>query len=127
MASDPGMGVFRVDVEIGNPAGTRYERVAAVVDTGATYTSIPRPLLEALGVTPHARDVFVLADGRRVQHDIGRTWIRIGESAEITLVIFADARSPALLGAYALEGLRLAADPVGRRLVPIPGLLLTTR
>ena len=25
----------------------------------------------------------------------------------------------------ALAGLRLAADPVGRRLVPVPGLLLT--
>lgn len=31
---------------------------------------------------------------------------------------------PVLLGAHALEGLRLAADPVGRRLVPVPGLLL---
>ena len=35
-----------------------------------------------------------------------------------------DPASPALLGAYALEGLRLAADPVARRLVPVPGLLL---
>ncbi len=30
-----------------------------------------------------------------------------------------------LLGAYALEGLRLAADPVRRRLTPVPGLLLS--
>jgi hypothetical protein len=27
------------------------------------------------------------------------------------------------IGAYTLEGLRLAADPVGRRLIPVPGLL----
>ena len=42
----------------------------------------------------------------------------------MTLVVVAEAGSPALLGAYTLEGLRLAADPVGRRLTPVPGLLL---
>ena len=118
------MGTFRVQVEVGDPEGRRYERVEALVDTGATYTSLPRPLLETLGVVSHTHDSFVLADGRRVERDIGRTWIRIVGRAEMTLVVFADPGSPALLGAYALEGLRLAADPVGRRLVPVPGLLL---
>ena len=118
------MGTFRVEVEVGDPEGRRYERVEALVDTGATYTSLPRPLLEALGVTPHARDSFVLADGRHVERDIGRAWIRVGVRIEVTLVVFADPGSPVLLGAYALEGLRLAADPVARRLVPVPGLLL---
>jgi len=46
---------------------------------------------------------------------------------ELTLVVFGDPDSPALLGAYTLEGVRLAADPVGRRLVPVPGLLLAYR
>ena len=32
--------------------------------------------------------------------------------------------TPSLLGAYTLEGLRLAADPVGRRLTPVPAYLL---
>jgi len=41
----------------------------------------------------------------------------------ITLVVFGEPEAPALLGAYTLEGLRLAADPVSRRLVPVPGLL----
>lgn len=118
------MGTFRVAVEVGDPQGRRYERIDAVVDTGATYTSLPQPLLDALGVVPHARERFLLADGRRVDRDIGRTWIRIDDRTEMTLVVFADPGGPALLGAYALEGLRLAADPVGRRLLPVPGLLL---
>lgn len=118
------MGTFRVEVQIGNPEGRRYERVEAVVDTGATYTSLPRPLLEALGVAPHARASFVLADGRRVEREIARTWIRIDEQTEMTLVVLAEPGDPPLLGAYALEGLRLAADPVARRLVPVSGLLL---
>jgi len=118
------MGTFRVSIEIGDPAGQRYESVEALVDTGATYTTVPVPLLERLGVVPHARDAFVLADGRRVDRDIGRTWVRVDGRAELTLVVFADPETPPLLGAYTLEGLRLAADPIGRRLVPVPGLLL---
>src|SRR5204863_478111 len=38
-------------------------------------------------------------------------------------VVAGPAAAP-LLGAYALEGLRLAPDPIGRRLVPVPGLLM---
>ena len=118
------MGTFHVDVEIGDPEGRRYDRVEALVDTGATYTSLPRPLLEALGVEPHARAWFRLADGHHVEREIGRTWVRVSGRTELTLVVFAEPGSPALLGAYALEGLQLAPDPVGRRLVPVPGLLM---
>jgi aspartyl protease family protein len=118
------MGTFHVEVEIGDPEGRRYESVEALVDTGSTYTSVPRSVLDALGVEPHERAWFRLADGHHVQREIGRTWVRVGGQAELTLVVFADVGSPTLLGAYALEGLRLAPDPVGRRLVPIPGLLM---
>jgi clan AA aspartic protease len=126
MMLDDAMGTFHVEVEIGDPEGRRYDRIEALVDTGATYTSVSRPLLDALGVVPHTRALFVLADGRHVERDVGRAWIRVSGRTEITLVVFADPGSPALLGAYALEGLRLAADPVGRRLVPVPGLLLSS-
>ena len=46
------------------------------------------------------------------------------DRAVVTLLVFAEPEAPPLLGAYALEGLRLAPDPVGRRLVPVPGLLM---
>ena len=35
------MGTFRVTIEIGDPAGRHYETVEALVDTGATYTTVP--------------------------------------------------------------------------------------
>lgn len=120
------MGTFRVTVEIGDPDGQRYEKVEALVDTGATYTTVPAPLLVCLGVISHVRDAFILADGGRVERDIGRTWVRVDGRTELTLVVFGEADAPPLLGAYTLEGFRLAADPVGRRLIPVPGLLLTT-
>ena len=118
------MGTFHVDIEVGDPEGRRYEPVEALVDTGSTYLSLPRPLLEALGVVAHTSDRFVLADGREVEREIGRARITVAGRTEITLVVFAESGSPPLLGAYALEGLRLAPDPVGRRLVPVPGLIM---
>ena len=36
------MGTFQVAIEIGDPYGQRYETVDALVDSGATYTSMPR-------------------------------------------------------------------------------------
>ena len=121
------MGTFRVPIEIGDPRGERYEQVEALVDTGATYTTAPASLLERLGVKPHDRVAFILADGRRIERDIGRTWVRVDGKAEITLVVFGEEGVEALLGAYALEGLRLGIDPTNERLVPTPGLLMRSR
>ena len=116
-----------MSVEIGDAAGAFWEPVDALVDTGATYTTVPAALLGRLGVGPHARASFVLADGREIEQDIGQTWIRVGDRAVVTIVVFAPDDAPVLLGAYALEGLRLAVDPVGRRLVAVPALFLTAR
>ena len=118
------MGVFRVPIEVSDLQRHRVERVEAWVDTGAFYSSVPRPVLESLGVVPHIREPFRLADGRVVESAIGRVFIRIGDRAEITLVLFGEPGSPPLLGAYSLEGLRLAVDPSTQRLVPMPWLPL---
>ena len=49
--------------------------------------------------------------------DYGRAWATIDGESEITIVVFGEDNGPALLGAYTLEGLALAVDPVGQRLV----------
>jgi len=78
------MGTFRVEIEIGDAAGERWERVEALVDTGATYTTVPAELLRRLGVTPHARDTFVLASTalarsprHRLRLSLGRDDLRL--------------------------------------------------
>jgi clan AA aspartic protease len=121
------MGVFSVPVEVSDLEWSRVERVDAWVDTGAFYSSLPRPLLENLGVVTHKQERFMLADGRIVESDIGHMWIRVGERTVITMVLFAEPDSEPLLGAYTLEGLALDVDVVNRRLVPKPWLLLAER
>ena len=70
------MGIFQVELEIGDPNGLRFEAVNALVDTGASYTLMPAPLLRDLDIVPHAERTLTLADGRRVQMDYAWTWMR---------------------------------------------------
>ncbi len=89
-----------------------------MVDTGASYTIVPSRLLNELGVEPIDRIDLVLADGRPVAYDIGEAQATVNERSIATLVVFGDDNARALLGAYTLEGLRLAVDPGNGRLVP---------
>jgi clan AA aspartic protease len=118
------LSTFRHPIEIGDPAGGRFESIDALVDTGATFTKAPSPLLRRLGVEPTRRSTFVLADGRHIERDVGQTWVRVNGQAVIRLVVFGNEGEEPLLGADTLEGLLLSVDPVKHRLVPVPGLLM---
>ena len=116
------MGTFSANIEIGSPDGSRFETINAFVDTGSSITAIPAPILHRLGVTPHRKNIFELADGREIERDVGRAWLRIGQQSEITLVMFADAATEPLLGAISLQELGLAVDSPSERLIPSPRL-----
>ncbi len=118
------MGTFRHNIEVGDPEGEQYVRLDALVDTGASYTVLPASILRRLGVKVHDRLPFVLADGRKTEKEIGQTWIRVDQKAVITIVVFGSEDTETLLGAYALEGLRLGVDPLNKRLVPLVGYLM---
>lgn len=117
------MGTFRIPIEFEAADGGRRERVEALVDTGATYTSLPVDLLERLGVRREEEWPFVLADGREGRYGIGWVRVRIDGRTQPTIAVFGERGSDPLLGAFTLEGFRLAADPVNRRLVPVPAHL----
>ena len=121
------MGTFRHTIEIGDPQGSRYETLEALVDTGATYSVVAAPVLRRLGVEVHNKRTFELADGRQVERDVGQTWMRVDGEAVITLVVFGDESAEPLLGAVTLEQLLLAVDPVRGRLIPVSGLLMQTK
>ncbi|MBI4236435.1 MAG: retroviral-like aspartic protease family protein [Chloroflexi bacterium] len=119
------MGTFHVTVQIGDPRGTRFETVEALVDTGASHTRVPRSTLERLGVRPEERWPFRLADDREAEYDVAETQVHIDGRTRSSIVVFGEEGSEALLGAHTLEGFRLGVDPVGRRLIPVPGLLMS--
>lgn len=118
------MGTFSVQLQVGDPTGSRIETVEAKVDSGAAYTALPASLLDRLGVVPHATRHFVLADGNRVGRSLGKTWLRLGGNEDVSPVVFWDEDSMPLLGAVTLEIFSLGIDPVNRRLVPVDALML---
>jgi predicted aspartyl protease len=118
------MGTFKVTIQVGDPQGTRYESVEALVDTGATYTRAPAPLLQALGVRRERTRLFQIADNRTVERATGQTFVRVEGIEVITIVVFGEPGEDSLLGAYTLEGAGFAVDPVRRLLIPVPALLL---
>ncbi len=120
------MGTFNHSLEIGNLDGQSYQTVDALVDTGSTYTVVPASLLRELGITPQERIEFELANGGIIKRGIGEARIRVDGRSTITLVVFGDEADSALLGSYTLEGVRLAVDPVRKRLVPTRALLMRT-
>lgn len=119
------MGVFSVTAGIGDPAGERFREVELVVDSGSSHTLLPASVLREIGIRPHKKQRFVMADGRRVDSDIGRTWLRIDGQQEMTIVVFAEEETPALLGAVTLQEFGLGIDPVNHRLVQVEGYRLT--
>ena len=117
------MGTFTTSIEIGDPDRRHWQQVGVLVDSGATFTMLPRSILESLGVRPQDKAPFELADGRSVEFDVGEASVRIGRRIRTTLIIFADNGVQPLLGAYTLEAFLLAVDRVNERLVPVSGLL----
>ncbi len=118
------MGTFHATIQIGDHEARGFEPLEAMVDTGATYTWIPRDVLTKLGVQPEFRQQFLTADGRTIERDVAETKVRLDGQQRTTMVVFGDEGSKPLIGAYTLEGFGLAADPVGKRLIPVPGYAL---
>ena len=112
------MGTFTVPVDIFSLDGRRSVTVEATVDTGSSYTCLPSLVLSDLGIAPVGKMRFELADGSVIEDDIGEARVRVADIERTTIVVFASDSSPALLGAYTLEGAGLAVDPVRLSLVP---------
>lgn len=118
------MGTFRYPVEVGPGENGPFISLDVLVDTGATYTLLPRRVVAELRVEPRTQDEFILADGRRVIRDMAQVHVRLAGEILPTLCVIQDEADDALLGAYTLEGFELVADPVNKRLAPAPKYLL---
>ena len=121
------MGVFRVRIRIESPSNPKvFQELEAVVDTGSSYTLIPRMVAEALGIRPVRRMAAVLANGVRIVRDMGEAPLSIGDLRTTTWVVFGDANDAVLLGAITLQELGLEVDPKNETLRPTEIYMLRT-
>ena len=117
------MGIFRVQIGVGDAERERWTQLNALVDTGASITAVPASVLRELGVQPSMRRRFESAHGESREMDVGQTWVRVEGEEIITLVLFNDEGTTPLLGALALEAAFLGVDPVHQKLVSVAGLI----
>jgi predicted aspartyl protease len=118
------MSLTHVDLEIANVATPdRTVRMSLLVDSGATYSVVPTPVLVDLGIEPITSQVFTLANGQKISRRKGGAVYRYGERVGVADVIFGEEGDANLLGAFSLEALGLGLDPLRRTLIELPMLL----
>ena len=119
------MGATHVTVTIRNPAEPHKTWEALfLVDTGATDCLVPRPHLEAIGLSPRGQRVYELTDGSEIKMDITVAEIEfMGEIVGGT-ILFGEANTEPLLGVTALESVGIEVDPLNQRLKRLPAVRL---
>ena len=118
------MGLTVLRLHIGNPARPEVTKeMDFLIDSGAIYSVVPSEILESLGIIPLTQEEFRLANGEAIVRKKGIALFKYGNKIGGADVIFGDPGDSTLLGAFTLEALGLALDPLKRELKPLPMIL----
>ena len=118
------MGLTVLEVEVGNPAHPEVtEKLEFLIDSGAVYSVVPAGVMERLGIQPLTEQEFRLADGTKIVRKKGIALFKYGDRIGGADAIFGQEGDSLLLGAFTLEALGLALDPLRRELKPLPMIL----
>ena len=119
------MGITLTKVIIKNPqAPERKIELECLVDSGATYSVAPKTDLLKIGIEPHRKQEFVLADGSKVEREIGDALFELEGVKAAAPIVFGKRGDSALLGTFTLEALGLVLDPFQRKLKPMKLLMV---
>jgi clan AA aspartic protease len=120
------MGLTSVKVEISNIyKPSQAQEIELLVDSGATFSMVPRELLERLDILPVEKGEFILAESSFIKREMGYAFFGIGERKRLSPVIFGEKGDKAILGAVTLEILGYELDPITKKLKPTPLHLIT--
>jgi len=116
------MGTFLIEPTFRSPHNRERDQVVSVlVDTGATWTTLPQEIVDALGCTPLSSRRIRFADGREETWPLTIVLVTLEGQELPTICLIGPLGGPAVLGAVTLEEFALSVDPVARRLVPVAG------
>ena len=105
------------------PDSRRARKMKFLIDTGAVYTVAPGPVLRRLGIKPHRKETFILADGSSVTRQVGMAYFEYKGTGGGAPVVFGAPGDSNLLGMTTLEAMGLMVDPLSRDLRPLPAML----
>lgn len=113
------MGFVEARMDIANPQDlTKKTSLTLLADTGATYSVIPRGVLDKIGVASMKRAEFEIADGRHIERDLGEVAFFWNGDHAVSRVIFGEEGDSVVLGVTALGELGLLVDPTDKQLRP---------
>ena len=121
------MGFVHVPVKLFAPGnGKEPVEVEMLVDTGAIFTLVPRPILAQLGIRPSGKRKFKTIEGRPIEREVGGVDVEVDgyRPPSPIPVIFGEADDGAVLGVTALESMGLKVDPTAGTLEPTDLLML---
>ncbi len=116
------MGITNVQGTVTGPTG-KQATLEFLVDSGATYTLLPRKVWRAIGLKPLDTIRCYLADGTAVERQVSECRISLPQGERYTPVMLGQDGDVALLGAVTLEILGLVLNPYTRELKPMRMLL----
>lgn len=115
------MALTHLDITIANPTHPKKAVTRRLlVDSGATYSVVPKKDLQTLGIKPHSAQKFILANGEEMERNIGVALFGYKDKKGGAPVIFGEPGDSLLLGAVTLEALGVILDPIRRELKALP-------
>jgi predicted aspartyl protease len=120
------MSTFNVQGTVSHPdRGGERVVVDFLVGTRASYMVLPAEIVEQLGLpTPYERTVE-LANGEHVVYPLGDVRLALVGEEWVTIFLAGPRGATPRLGTVTLTHFGVAADPVNRRLVPDPNMILS--
>jgi clan AA aspartic protease len=97
--------------------------VKFLIDSGATYSVLPKAVWKVIGLRPKRKMAFMLADGTAINKQVSEVYINLPQGEAHTPVILGEGKDRALLGVITLEILGLVFNPFDRTLQPMQMLL----
>ena len=118
------MGITYVEGVARGPKG-KETGVRFLIDSGATYSLLPKTAWETIELVPRREVDFSLADGTVVRRQVSECYLVLPQGEGHTPVILgAPGDEEALLGVVTLEILGLVFNPFSRTLQPMRLLLI---
>lgn len=111
------MPPFLYPMTVSGPFG-QYT-VEAVVDSDATFSSVPAPALIEMGVQPHRIVRLASQDGKARFGQLGRALTTVAGVEDVAPVLFGEPGEPAVIGAVTLSILLLRVDEDSRQIVSV--------
>ena|SRR3990167_974045 len=122
------MGMTYIQLKVANPKLARKSvSQRFLVDSGAIYTVAPNSILKRLGIKPHSKRVFTLANGETAERQVGDALFAYRGQMAASPVVFGEKNDSNVLGTVTLESMGFILDPLQRELKTLPMNLVAFR